>query len=130
MKQYSAVSIKDLKTHKELDYINSVWYAIMNMDSFALLNLLSDRITYQDVSKQEFVNKLNDRFNNYKTLGDSELRMDFDYCRSCNCNKPVCKFIGNHSKKHFALFFEIHKGRITDIYHCNWYGDVDLLDTF
>lgn len=68
MKQNSAISINDLNTHKELDYINSVWYAIMKMDTFVLLNLLSDRMTYEDVSKQEFVDKLNDRFNYYKTL--------------------------------------------------------------
>ena len=130
MRQNSILSISDLKRKIELDYINSIWYAIMKMDSYLLLTLLEDDMTYEDLRKQEFVDLLNDRFNNHKTLGDSELLLDLDYCKSCNCDKPVCKFIGNNSGKHFALYFEINKGEINDIYHCNWYGDIDFFDIF
>ena len=87
--------------------------------------LLDDAINYENIGKLKFIEKLNDRFNEHKTLGDSELLLDLDYCKSCNCNKPVCKFIGNYSGKHFALFFEMTKEEITDIYHCNWYGNSD-----
>ena len=92
--------------------------------------LLDDAINYENIGKLKFIEKLNDRFNEHKTLGDSELLLDLDYCKSCNCNKPVCKFIGNYSAKHFALFFEMTKEEITDIYHCNWYRDNDFFDIF
>ena len=126
MKQNSTLCIKDLKNFQELDYINSIWYAIMKMDANLLNLLLEDDINYEDIGKQAFIEKLNDRFNEYKTLGDSELQMDLDHCKSCNCDQPVCKFVGNHSGKHFALYFEIKSDEIKDIYHCNWYGDSDF----
>ena len=126
MKQNSILTISDLKHTGNLTYINSIWYAIMKMDAFLLLNLLEDDMTYEDVSKKEFVEILSDRFNHHKTLSDSEFFMDFDYCKGCNCNQPVCKFVGNVSGKHFGLFFEIKNDIITDIYTCNWYGDIDF----
>jgi len=123
MKRNSVLKIEDLIPLNELDYINSIWYAIMKMES-GLLNLLLDEdIDYEDIGKLNFIEKLNDRFNDHKTLGDSELLLDLDYCKSCNCDKPVCKFVGNNSGKHFSLFFEMCEEEITDIYHCNWYGD-------
>ncbi len=122
MKQNSILNLNDLKKKPKLDYVSSIWYAIMEMDSFMLNNLLNDDMTYEDISKKDFIEKLNDRFNNHKTLGDSELLMDLDHCKSCNCNQPVCKFIGNNSGDHFALYFEFKDGEVSDIYHCNWYG--------
>jgi hypothetical protein len=130
MKQNSILSINDLKKNKELDYINSIWYAIMKMDTNLLNFLLEDDIDYEDIGKQGFIEKLNDRFNDHKTRGDSELFMDFDHCKLCNCNQPVCKFVGNRSGKHFALYFEMENKEIKDIYHCNWYGDMDFFDVF
>ena len=126
MKQNSVLKVKDLRPLTELDYINTIWYAIMKMELGFLNLLLDDAINYENIGKLKFIEKLNDRFNEHKTLGDSELLLDLDYCKSCNCNKPVCKFIGNYSGKHFALFFEMTKEEITDIYHCNWYGDNSL----
>ena len=128
MKQNSVLKVKDLRPLAELDYINTIWYAIMKMELGFLNLLLVDGINYENIGKLKFIEKLNDRFNEHKTLGDSELLLDLDYCKSCHCNKPVCKFIGNYSGKHFALFFEMTKEEITDIYHCNWYGDNDFFD--
>ena len=75
MKQNSTLGIKDLKNFPELDYINSIWYAIMKMDTNLLNLLLEDDIDYEDIGKLAFLEKLNDRFNEHKTLGDSELLM-------------------------------------------------------
>lgn len=66
-------------------------------------------------------------FNKLKTLGDSELHLDLDTCKSCNNDEPVCKFIGNIFRKKFSLFFELRNGKITDIYHCNWYSGQERL---
>ncbi|WP_152604825.1 hypothetical protein [Psychroserpens jangbogonensis] len=130
MKQNSFLSIRNLQQYEELDKINSIWYAIMKMEPALLNLLLEDDIDYEDIGKQEFIEKLRYRFNNYKTMGDSELILDLDYCKGCNCNRPVAKFIGNNSGKHFALYFDIENEEVIDIYHCNWYGDFDFLDIF
>ncbi|WP_027137229.1 hypothetical protein [Gaetbulibacter saemankumensis] len=130
MKRNSVLKLEDLTSLDELDYINSIWYAIMKMEVGLLKLILADDIDYEDIGKLKFIEKLNDRFNNHKTHGDSELLLDLDCCKGCNCNKPICKFVGNHSGMHFALFFEMTDEKITDIYHCDWYGDIDFLDAF
>ncbi len=127
MRHNTLIRLNDLSTKEELDAINAIWYAIMKMDSHLLYSLLEDDRTYEDVSKQDFVELLNDRFNSHRSLGDSELYMDLDVCKSCNCHQPVCKFIGNTSGIHFALYFEIKEGGITDIYECRLYGEQDDL---
>ena len=121
---------KDLEQEKKLDYINQIWLAIMQMNVYGLQKLLENEIDYEDIGKIKFIEKLGDTFNRHRTLGDSEFYLDLDRCRSCNCDLPVCKFVGNNSGNHFALFFELKKEEIIDIYHCTWYGDVDLLDVF
>jgi len=116
---------EDFNCFKELNYINAILHSIMNMDTSQLYNLLDDDIDYEDIGKIKFIEKLNDTFNDFKTLGDSELILNLDYCKGCNCNSPVCKFIGNYSGKQFALYFDIEDDFVKDIYHCNWYGDKD-----
>ena len=122
MKQNTIIRLKDLSAKEELDAINALWSAIMKMDAHLIYSLLDDDRTYEDVSKKDFVELLNDRFNVHRSLGDSELFLDLDICKSCNCDQPVSKFIGNTSGKHFALYFEIKDGEITDIYNCVRYG--------
>lgn len=123
-------TIKDLRENKHADYITNVWLAIMKMDTYQLNLLLDNDIDYEDIGKEKFIKKLNETFNKHKTYGDSEFYIDLDSCEGCNCNKPVCKFIGNISKIHFALFFDIKKNQIIDIYHCNWYGNINFSKPF
>ncbi|WP_299385808.1 hypothetical protein [uncultured Lacinutrix sp.] len=113
-------TIKDLRKNRTEDYVTNIWLAIMKMDTYEL-NLLLDNnnINYEDIDKEKFIDKLNETFNKHKTFGDREFYLDLDNCEGCNCNKPVCKFIGNHSNLHYALFFDIKKNQIIDIYHCN-----------
>ena len=59
----------------------------MNMSPYTLTELLDDDIDYEDIGKDKFIEKLNDRFNDHKTQGDSELLLDLDYCKGCNCNR-------------------------------------------
>lgn len=122
MKRYSNVKVSDFSSYKNLDYINSIWYAIMKMNVTLLNLLLKDDVNYEDIGKLKFIDKLGYKFKAFKELGDTELYLDLDYCRACNNNKPICKFIGNNSDTHFALYFDIKQGEIKDIYHCNWYG--------
>jgi len=128
MKRNSILSINDIERKSNLDDINLIWLAIMQMNTYALNQLLDDTIDYEDIGKFNFIEKLGNTFNQYRTLGDSELLMDLDHCKGCVCDQPVCKFIGNISGKHFALYFEIKENEIVDIYHCNWYGKEPLND--
>lgn len=116
----------DISTKKNLDYVNHIWMAIMKMNTSWLHHLLDDTIQYEDIGKVKFIEKLNNHFNSFTTLGDNELYLDLDYCMGCNCNLPVCRFVGNHSGSHFALYFEFEERAVKDIYHCNWYGDSDI----
>jgi hypothetical protein len=130
MKQNTMLSVNDLMGNDELDYINSIWSSIMKMETGFINILLKDHIDYENIGKDKFVEKLNETFNKHKTLGDSEFFLDLNYCNECNCNTPVCKFVGNVSGKHFALIFEMKDEEISDIYHCNSYGDNNFLDSF
>jgi len=122
MKKAKQHTISDLTSGYKPNYINQIWIAIMEMNSFALMQLLDENINYEDIGKEKFIAKLNDTFNEYRSKGDSELLLDLNTCNSCNKGEPVCKFMGNVSRRSFSLFFEFTNGNITDIYHCNWYG--------
>ncbi|MCK0179672.1 hypothetical protein MWU50_10245 [Flavobacteriaceae bacterium S0862] len=124
MKNSSIIQLEDLGKHRSINNFSSICYAIMCMNTNFLNGLLDKDINYEDIGKAKFIEKLNCKFSSLKALGDKELLLDFDYCEGCNCNLPVCKFIGNNSRAHFALYFEIKDNKIKDIYHCNWYDDI------
>lgn len=128
MKENAIIKLQDLDSHKKVNEFSLICYAIMCMDSNFLFDLLDDGIDYEDIGKTSFVIKLKNRFIEHKIMGDSELVMDLDYCLGCNCDKPICRFIGNNSKKHFGLYFEMKDDKIIDIYHCNLYGSSNLDD--
>lgn len=122
-------TLNDFNTDN-LEEVAAIWVAIMSMDVSLLYYMLDDSIDYEDIGKIKFIQKLTDRFEKHKTLGDSEFYLDLDCCKSCNCEQPVCKFVGNHSQKHFALYFDIQHECIVDIYHCNFYGKYGIQHIF
>lgn len=124
------MTLSDFKISKQEDGIINIFKAIMAMNTYDLYLLLDDEIDYEDIGKDPFVDKLDEHFNKHRIYGDTEFYLDLDFCKGCNCEKPVCKFIGNHSNLHFALFFEIKENQIVDIYHCNWYGDFGFSNPF
>jgi hypothetical protein len=123
-------TLNDFKMLKQSDELISIFRAIMTMDSNELSILFDDNIDYEDIGKEKFIDKLKEHFNKHKIYADSEFYLDFDFCNGCNCEMPICKFIGNNSKLHFALFFEITQDNIADIYHCNWYGNNSFTNPF
>jgi len=88
-----------------------------------LLNhILDDSLTYQDVTKKVFLEKLNELFNELKER-DIHLVSQNGFCNSEECSNKGIKgilFCGNNSGKHFNFILEQNTdGRITDIFHCN-----------
>lgn len=124
MKEIGIIKLEDLTIHKKVNYFTLICHAIMRMDSNNLFELLDDDIDYEDIGKTSFVLKLKNRFIEHRIMGDTEMKLDLDHCLGCNCDQPVCRFIGNNSKSEFALFFDIKENRIVDIYPCHLYGDL------
>ncbi|MEO9501907.1 hypothetical protein [Nonlabens ulvanivorans] len=120
------ITSDELLQIKTVEPIHLIWYAILSMDTSRLTDLLDDNIDYEDIGKEKFILKLNDRFLEDMLSGDTEYTLDFSSCNSCNYNEAVCLFTGNNSKRSFALYFEFKDDSIVDIYHCNFYGDYDI----
>jgi len=100
----------------------SVIKALEKLDLNLLNHILDDSLTYQDVTKKVFLEKLNELFNELKER-DTHLVSQNGFCNSEECSNKGIKgilFCGNNSGKHFNFIFEQNTdGRITDIFHCN-----------
>jgi hypothetical protein len=92
----------------------------MNLDS--LNSLLDDNLTYQDLTKDVFLEKLSELFIELKEQ-DSHLVANKGFCSSVECSnnsKKGVAFFGNNSGKHFNFIFEQDdKGLVTELFHCN-----------
>ncbi len=123
------IRVEDLNL-KKLEEVHHIWLAIMKMDIYRLESLLDESIDYEDVGKTKFIEKINNRFNHHRSLGDNELYLDLVKCNGCKNKENVCRFLGNSSNQSFALYFESKDNQISDIFHCTWYGDMDFLSSF
>lgn len=98
--------------------------AFASMNSTALEILLDDTKTYQDASKEVFLEKVEELFLAHKNSGDDYL---FSYPGKCgaensrcdNCGKTGYRFVGNHSNHYFDFIFEIGNETVSDIYDCS-----------
>jgi len=98
--------------------------AISEMNSKALELILEDDISYQDTTKEIFLNKVQTLFEAYKKAGDTELR---SYPGTCNADCTLCenygksgfRLVGNNSANYTDLIFELAGEDIKDIYHCS-----------
>jgi hypothetical protein len=106
--------------------------AFASMNSTALEILLDDAKTYQDASKEVFLEKLEELFLAHKNSGDDYL---FSYpgkcgakCSLCdNCGKSGYRFVGNHSNNYFDFIFEIGNQSVSDIYDCSRFETTETI---
>ena len=92
------------------------------MDLEMLELLLDDSNTYQDATKDVFLNKLTESFNEFRESNDTALIAVKGICTSNDCSNIGCagySFIGNNSKKHLDLIFNEVENDFTDIYNCS-----------
>jgi len=80
MKINSILQTKDFSKNTDLDHINQLWRAIMNMDVIDLYGLLIDRIDFGDLSKRQFVEILYAKIQKHKKIGDREFYLDLIEC--------------------------------------------------
>jgi hypothetical protein len=102
--------------------------SFQKMDSTMLEILLDESRTYQDATKEVFLEKLNEAFSNLRDNGDTLLSSNKGFCNSNECSNKGCKgysFVGNKSKKHIDLIFEELDDEVKDIYHCSGFETID-----
>ena len=98
---------------------SAVRYFIQTMDIEMLYEILDDKITYQDFSKNEFLLKLERAFEDFKTNGDTFLQGIEGRCGKCSKDKTGFLFVGNISRRHMNLLFDLENNEIKDLYECS-----------
>jgi hypothetical protein len=96
--------------------------AITAMDMVSLNLILDESLTYQHATKEMFLTKLKDIFDEFKKCNDT-LQSHSGKCGSKDCsnhNKNGMLFCGRNSGKHFNLIIEEDENdNIKDLYYCN-----------
>lgn len=103
-------------------YLQSIlcYFCIMDID--LLRYYLKDKYTYQEATKEVFLDKIENIFEEHRNVGDTELLLYEGACTSktCeNCGKKGYRLVGNRSKNYIDLIFEVDGDDITDIYTCS-----------
>lgn len=112
-----------MKTKKDL-ILES--FKTMNFDMLEIL--LDDNKTYQDATKEVFLDKVHIAFTKLKASGDNSLKSYKGFCNSDNCTNKGCSgysFIGNNSKNHIDLIFDEENDDVKDIYNCYQFKTID-----
>ena len=96
--------------------------AIEKMDLISLSRLFDENLTYQDLTKDIFLEKLNELFIELKEH-DTHLVANKGFCNSEECSnkgKNGFMFCGNKSGKHFNFVFDQDEsGVVNELFHCN-----------
>lgn len=114
-------------------YSESILRYFTSMDIAKLRLHLKDEYSYQDTTKEIFLNDIESVFEAHKDSGDTELIAYEGACAGSNicdnCGMTGFRFVGNHSKNYMDLLFEIEGDDIKDICDCmNFKTDVDIED--
>lgn len=96
--------------------------AITEIDLESLTLILDDSITYQDTTKEIFLSKINELFEELRKTNTKLLAFN-GKCNSVHCpnlNKKGMLFCGNTTGKHFNLIIEEDDNdNISDLYYCH-----------
>ncbi len=108
--------------------------AFAEMNIAALEILLDDAKTYEDTTKELFLEKLQELFLAHKNSGDDFL---LSYPGKCgaenslcdNCGKTGYRFVGNQSNNYSDFIFELADQNINDdIYHCSRFETTETIE--
>jgi hypothetical protein len=101
------------------------------MDIGLLRYYLKDKYTYQEATKEVFLDKIERIFEEFRKAGDTELWLYGGICvgETCpNCGKKGYRFVGNHSKNYIDLLFEMEGDDIKDIVCCEEFETTDEIN--
>lgn len=102
-------------------YIKAILTCFTSMDVDKLRLYLKEEYSYQDTTKEIFLNEVEEVFKAHKYSGDTELLIYKGACcsKTCdNCGVNGYRFVGNHSKNYLDLLFEMDGDDIKDIFDC------------
>lgn len=101
---------------------NEIIKAFEAMNISMLDVLLDDNKTYQDTTKEVFLEKLKALFDCFQREGDTMLLAHNGVCNGEGCSSYGCNgfaFVGNKSKHHLDLVYQEDENDYTDIFHCS-----------
>lgn len=104
-----------------MSYLQSILHSFTQMDITILRRYLKDEYTYEETTKEIFLNEIEAIFEAHRNSGDTELWLYPGICngKTCpNCGKKGYRFMGNNSKNYTDLIFEVEGDDIKDIYSC------------
>jgi tRNA(Ser,Leu) C12 N-acetylase TAN1 len=96
--------------------------AISEMNVSLLEVLLDDNQTYQGATKETFIEKIDEVFEQFKKSKDTMLSPFSGICKSKSCENKGCTglaFIGNVSNISMALILDETETDLNDIYNCS-----------
>ena len=102
-------------------YIQSIFSFFKALDIVNLRLHLKDQYTYQETTKDIFLDKVESLFLELKNCGDTALSVYEGSCsdkRCNNCSKNGFRFVGNISGNYFDLIFVVEGDDITNIFNC------------
>lgn len=104
------------KTYPEI-----IFDCFASMDIDRLQFHLKEEYSYQDTTKEIFLNEVERIFEEHKKAGDTELLIYEGKCAGVGCDhckRGGFRFIGNHSRNYFDLIFIMYSDDIKDIFDC------------
>ena len=84
--------------------------------------LLDEHNTYDEASKDVFLEKVNEVFTELKTAGNTRLHAHQGYCHSSESPNKGCKgysFVANKTNDYFDLIIEEKNNDIHDLFGCS-----------
>jgi hypothetical protein len=116
MKRNDSYKFKRLRTQAD-----AVIHYIKYLDIDMIDTLLDGKYTYQDFSKNIFIQKLGIAFDEFIHAGDFDLEVSNGFCSQFICNNQCSgfRFSSKKSGLYFDLIIDIENGVIKDIYECS-----------
>jgi len=123
---------QSIKVMDNGSYIQTILKAFSSMDIDILRNQLKDEYSYEETTKEIFLNEIDRFFRRRKNAEDSKLLIYEGKCNGKNCPNYGMKgyrFVGNHSRNYIDLVFITKKDDIINIFSCdNFYTDTEIED--
>ena len=100
---------------------DAVIHYIKHLDIDMVETLLDGELTYQDFSKDIFIQKLGIALDEFLQTGDTQLDISNGFCSEFICNNQCSgyRFSSQSSVLYFDLIIDIEDGNVTDIYECS-----------
>ena len=93
---------------------------LINLNIHGLQESLSDKYSYCDISKKDFLKQLGYVFNKLKDEGTQRLAIRQSICAGCNAGARVLLLISEETKKFFAFAIDVNEDQeVIDIFSCN-----------